>query len=196
MDAMRGASDPRRFEVSETSTLRLLWILLPMLSFLALTAYYARDTAQPAAGPFSLSLSPPYFTMGGSAGWSVLVVVVLAVVLSWKFFNRRVQLDGDMLEVRSTLYRRRTPVAQMDLDRAEVVDLKGDRHHGLRYKTNAYSVPGFHSGHYRLSGGGKGFALVTDTRRVLVIPVRGGPTLLLSLVQPQALLAALRKAIG
>jgi len=54
-------------------------------------------------------------------------------------------------------------------------------------------MPGFYSGHFRLQGGGKGFALVTDRTRVLALPVSDGSTLLLSLERPQVLLDALRK---
>ena len=38
------------------------------------------------------------------------------------------------------------------------------------------------------------FALVTDKRRVLALRERGGRLLLLSLVQPQALLDAIRRS--
>ncbi|TGQ61265.1 hypothetical protein EN855_033645, partial [Mesorhizobium sp. M1C.F.Ca.ET.212.01.1.1] len=65
--------------------------------------------------------------------------------------------------------------------------------YGIRFKTNGYAMPGFYSGHFRLQGGGKGFALVTDRSRVLVLPVRDGSALLLSLDRPQVLLDALRK---
>ena len=104
-----------------------------------------------------------------------------------------VELASDVLDVRSTMYRRRVPVAQLRLDQAEVVDLQRDRRYGIRVKTNGYSMPGFYSGHFRLQGGGKGFALVTDRARVLALPVSDGSTLLLSVDRPQALLDALRK---
>lgn len=190
---MNGGSDPRRFDVTEDSALRLLWILLPMLVTLALVVWSSRDPGQAGLIAYGVSADPPYFNRSGIS-WSVLVVVIMGVALTWRFFNRRIQLDDAVLDVRSTFFRRRTPVAQMDLQRAHVVDLKRDPEHGLRHKTYGYSVPGFHSGHYRLRGGGKGFVLVTDVHRVLVIPVADGPTLLLSVAQPQALLDALNKA--
>ena len=52
---------------------------------------------------------------------------------------------------------------------------------------------GVAAGQGHRKGGSNGFALVTDRRHTLVIPVRGGSTLLLSLDRPQALLDALRK---
>ncbi|MBA0446083.1 PH domain-containing protein [Stenotrophomonas maltophilia] len=188
-----GASDPKPFDVAESSPLRVLWIVLPLLAaFVA--CVYAQLYNAPASAPWiEVTLSPPWFRMGGSAAWSLAVIAVLAAGLGAAFFRRRVELAADVLDVRSTMYRRRVPVAQLRLDQAEVVDLQRDRRFGIRFKTNGYAMPGFYSGHFRLLGGGKGFALVTDRRRVLALPVNDGSTLLLSLDRPQALLDALRK---
>lgn len=173
--------------------MRVLWIVLPLLAaFVA--CVYAQLYKAPANAPWiEVALSPPWFRMGGSAAWSLLVIAVLGIGLGAAFFRRRVELDDNVLDVRSTMYRRRVPVAQLRLDQAEVVDLQRDRRYGIRVKTNGYSVPGFYSGHFRLHGGGKGFALVTDRARVLALPVSDGSTLLLSVDRPQALLDALHK---
>lgn len=188
-----GGSDPKPFDVAESSPLRVLWIVLPLLAaFVA--CLYAQLYKAPAGAPWiEVTLSPPWFRMGGSAAWSLIVIAVLAVGLGAAFFRRRVALAGNVLDVCSTMYRRRVPVAQLRLDQAEVVDLQRDRRYGIRVKTNGYSMPGFYSGHFRLQGGGKGFALVTDRARVLALPVSDGSTLLLSVDRPQALLDALRK---
>ncbi len=187
-------SEPREFDVVATSAAGLLWILLPMLTAAALGLYATGGRMVGDSHVPAFSLSPPWFTLGGGAGWSVLVVLVLALLFSWKFFNRKVQLHDGMLDVRSTFYRRRVAVKDLLLDQAARVDLKRDRQFALRYKTNGYALPGFHSGHYRLRGGGKGFVLVTDVHNVLAIPVRDGSTLLLSVDQPRQLLEALRQA--
>jgi len=186
-------SDARPFEVAESSSLRVLWVLLPLLAVLGVGMWAQLHDNRSEAPWMEVTLSPPFFLMGGSAAWSLAVIVLMGIGLGWAFFRRRVELAGNVLDVRSTLYRRRTPVADLLLDQAEVVDLSRDRRYGIRFKTNGYSMPGFYSGHFRLQGGGKGFALVTDRARTLVIPVRGGSTLLLSLERPQALLEALRK---
>ncbi|EVT71668.1 membrane protein [Stenotrophomonas maltophilia 5BA-I-2] len=189
-------SDARPFEVAESSSLRALWVLLPLLAVLGVGMWAQLHDNRSEAPWMEVTLSPPFFLMGGSAAWSLAVIVLMGIGLGWAFFRRRVELAGNVLDVRSTLYRRRTPVADLLLDQAEVVDLSRDRRYGIRFKTNGYSMPGFYSGHFRLQGGGKGFALVTDRARTLVIPVRGGSTLLLSLERPQALLEALRKVAG
>lgn len=186
-------SDARPFEVADSSSLQVLWVLLPLLAVLGVGMWAQLHDNRSDAPWMEVTLSPPFFLMGGSAAWSLVVIVLMGIGLGWAFFRRRVELSGNVLDVRSTLYRRRTPVADLLLDQAEVVDLSRDRRYGIRFKTNGYSMPGFYSGHFRLQGGGKGFALVTDRARTLVIPVRGGSTLLLSLERPQALLEALRK---
>ncbi|MCO5738834.1 MULTISPECIES: PH domain-containing protein [Stenotrophomonas maltophilia group] len=188
-----GASDPKQYEVAESSPLRVLWIVLPLLAAFA-ACLYAQLYKAPASAPWiEVTLSPPWFRMGGSAAWSLLVIAVLGIGLGAAFFRRRVELADNVLDVRSTMYRRRVPVAQLRLDQAEVVDLQRDPRYGIRFKTNGYAMPGFYSGHFRLQGGAKGFALVTNRARVLALPVRDGSTLLLSLDRPQALLDALRK---
>lgn len=186
-------SDARPFEVAESSSLRVLWVLLPLLAVLGVGMWAQLHDNRSEAPWMEVTLSPPFFLMGGSAAWSLAVILLMGIGLGWAFFRRRVELAGNVLDVRSTLYRCRTPVADLLLDQAEMVDLSRDRRYGIRFKTNGYSMPGFYSGHFRLQGGDKGFALVTDRARTLVIPVRGGSTLLLSLERPQALLEALRK---
>jgi hypothetical protein len=180
-------SDAHPFDVAESSSLRVLWVLLPLLAVLGIGIWSQLHDSRTDAPWMEVTLSPPFFLMGGSPAWSLAVIVLMGVGLSWAFFRRRVELAGNVLDVRSTLYRRRTPIADLLLDQAEVVDLGRDRRYGIRFKTNGYSMPGFYSGHFRLQGGGKGFALVTDRARTLVIPVRGGSTLLLSLERPEAL---------
>lgn len=181
-------SDPRAFEVSELSPLKVLWLLLPMLAGILLTLLLpATDAGTTWAG---VSWTSPQ----GYARWSVLVLVVMGVGFGWAFFRRRITFDGNVLEVRSTLFRRRVPVAQLLLDQAEVVDLKQHPRLALKHRSFGYSAPGFHSGHYRLRDGRKGFLLVTDVHHALALPVRDGSVLLLSLVEPQTLLATLRKA--
>ncbi len=141
-----GNSDPKQYEVAESSPLRVLWIVLPLLAaFVA--CLYAQLYKAPATAPWiEVTLSPPWFRMGGSAAWSLLVIATLGVGLGAAFFRRRVELADDVLDVRSTMYRRRIPVTQLRLDQAEVVDLGRDRRYGIRFKTNGYAMPGFYSG--------------------------------------------------
>jgi hypothetical protein len=108
--------------------------------------------------------------------------------------RRSVSLGNGMLEVRAAFYRKRIALAELDLQRARVVDLAEHTQLQPRLRTNGYAIPGFYAGHFRLRDKRKAFCLITDRHRVLWLPLHDGSQLLLSLKQPQALLDALRTA--
>ena len=117
----------------------------------------------------------------------LLATAIVAVVIR----RRSVRLEGGELKVAAGMHNRRVAVAEIDLAGARVVDLA--EHKVLRplFKSFGTSLPGYHAGHFRLRDRGRAFVLVTDSRRVLVLPERSGRKLLLSLRHPQALLDAL-----
>lgn len=127
---------------------------------------------------------------------ALVIVPAVFVMLSLAMQRRAVELRDGMLEVRAALFRQRIPVAQLDLDRARIIDLAERTELRPVIKTGGMSMPGFHAGRFRLREKfGKAFCLLTDRRRVLWLPLRDGKDqLLLSLEQPQALLEALRTA--
>ena len=121
--------------------------------------------------------------------------IVMAVVLGpvfWSTTRNGVGLDGTTLRVRAGLHRLAVEVATLDLDAARIVDLAGEPALKPMLKTFGTSMPGYQAGHFRLRDRGKAFLLVTERRKVLVLPERSGRRLLLSLERPQALLDALR----
>lgn len=181
-------SDPRRFEVIDGTPLGVLWVVLPMLGAIALVLVAQQDSA-PARWAGVAWASPQAASL-----WSVAVLCLMATALGAAFFRRRVTFDGHVLDVRSTLFRRRVPVADMQLEQAGVMDVKRHPRLALKRRRLGYSVPGFHSGHYVLNDGSKGFALLTDRQRALVIPLKDGSVVMLSMAEPKALLAALRTA--
>ena len=130
----------------------------------------------------------------------VLVVGGLAVlcgaiwgVLSRAMRRQALQVSADALEVRSSFYRCRTPLADLRLDQARVVDL--DEHPELKpmLKANGFSIPGFRSGWFLLRNRRRGFVAIADGRRKLWLPTRGKHDLLLEPADPAALLARLRE---
>ncbi len=127
-----------------------------------------------------------------------LIIVALVLGLSLLAMKRRsVTLVGHVLDVRAALFRERTPIVDIDLERARMVDLA--EHMDLRpaVKTMGMSLPGFHAGRFRLRGKlAKAFCLVTDRQRVLWLPLHNGKDqLLLSVERPQDLLDALRATV-
>ncbi len=124
----------------------------------------------------------------------VAILISLAVTgfLVHSLKRREVTFDGRELVVSASLYTRRLTPAEIDLDAARVVDLREHTELKPLLKLNGYSLPGFHSGHYWTRKRKKSFAMLTRYDRVLVLPERSGTLVLLSLEQPQRLLADLR----
>lgn len=128
----------------------------------------------------------------------VLVIVASVLGLSLIAMKRRsVTLTGHVLDVRAALFRERTPIADIDLGRARLVDLAERMDLQPAVKTMGMSLPGFHAGRFRLRGKlVKAFCLVTNRHRVLWLPLHNGKDqLLLSVERPQDLLDALRATL-
>lgn len=119
-------------------------------------------------------------------------VVVLGLMIGALVLRRSIVLEHGVLVVRAAMYTARHPVASIDLDAARTVNLDERTEYAPRWRTNGYSLPGFHAGYYRLRNGTPAFSLLTTRRRVLLLPVHGARTLLLSPRNPAALLDALR----
>jgi hypothetical protein len=124
--------------------------------------------------------------------WAAAFGLLLVVALLCCLVRRRsVTLEAGVLVIRAGVHTRRVQASRLELDRARIVDLE-ERIELLPGRgTFGASLPGYQTGWFRTRQWGKGFYLLTDRRRVLWLPEHGGPHLLLSLQQPQALLAAL-----
>lgn len=141
-----------------------------------------RDGTWHAAG------TPPFLAIG------LALAVTAAVGLSLR--RRDVQLTPTHLVVRASLFTRRVPLSDLELARARRVDLAEHAEYKAWLKKRGLSLPGFHAGTFRMRGGGTAFYLVSGTRDVLVLPTRNGPTLVLALESPTALLDALRGMVA
>lgn len=139
-------------------------------------------------------------TADGGAGTETALALGIATPaclgLWWvlrRFMHRSALLaDARMLDVRSSMYHCRIALAELDLERARVVDL--DEHPELKplLKTNGFSLPGFRSGWFRLRSRRRCFTAIADGPRVLWLPA-DAHDLLLQPRDPAALLARLRE---
>lgn len=124
--------------------------------------------------------------------WMLAAVAALGFAGLCTLYGRRsVALEAGTLVIRAGLNTRRVPAMAIELERARIIDLDTTRELQPRRMTLGSSLPGYRAGWFRTRQWGKGFFLLTDRRRVLWLPERDGPHLVLSLQQPQALLAAL-----
>jgi len=165
-----------------------LCVLLPVLvTSAALLAVKSGDTHWDFAG------GDPIMVGAAIIGAELLLLSAVWVLLDRIMRRHRLALSKDSLEVKSSFYSRIVPLSELKLDEARVVDLEERTEFRPGMKTNGYSVPGFHSGHFRLRNREKAFVAIAGERRALWLPITRGAGLLLQPEQPDALLHCLRE---
>lgn len=137
------------------------------------------------------------------AGQYIAAVLVPAVFGLFLYYLFR-RFDGSQrvtfavgagkLAVRGDFFADSFFLSELDLARAEAIDLRRDPQRKLRWKTLGTGLPGYYSGEYALADGQPAIVFVADKSRVLYIPRRSGPALLLSVPDPAAFKALLLRA--
>jgi len=165
-----------------------LCVLLPVLiTVAALLAVKGGNTHWDFAGGDPLKVG------AAIVGIELLLVSAIWALLDRAMLRHRLALSADSLEVKTSFYSRTVPLSELRLDQARVVDLDERTELKPGTKSNGYSVPGFHSGHFRLRNGQKAFVAIAGERRALWLPTVGNAGLLLQPQQPEALLNRLRE---
>lgn len=127
-----------------------------------------------------------------SAWLAPALLVPVAVGLPWLLRRRRVALRDHTLIVQAGFNTRRVDVRELALDKARVVDLDERIELQPVLRGLGTGLPGFRAGWFISRGDfSRMFCLLTDRHRVLWLPLRDGPGVLLSLQQPRQLLDAL-----
>ena len=129
-------------------------------------------------------------------GLSVLLAALAAMFLwfAWAATHGTVRLRDGGLQLDVPIYGRVIPVADLDLGAAQVVDLTGDSPLRPRIRSNGLGVPGYGLGWFRLADGSRALTALSRRTGVLHLPTASGYVLLISVEDPQALLAALARA--
>jgi hypothetical protein len=123
----------------------------------------------------------------------VLLLPLVGGLLAWSLFRRKVRLSDAGLRIRRLPWPRTVPVAELDLEHAEIVDLQSRPELMPVFKIAGTRLPGFRAGRFRLRDKRHASVLLTRLRGVLVLPLRKGSLLLLSVERPEALLRALQQ---
>lgn len=164
-----------------------------LLAVAGLMVTHASEIADSLRGPLPGGLPPTarqWIPLSLAAG-----TVVGFVALCTFYCRRSVSLEAGILVIKAGLNTRCVAATAIELERARIVDLEALTELQPGRLTLGSSLPGYRAGWFRTRQWGKGFYLLTDRRRVLWLPERDGPHLLLSLQQPQALLAALNALV-
>ena len=98
------------------------------------------------------------------------------------------------LRLRGDLYGRTVPTASLQLDQARPVDLTRDRDLQPVSRSIGTALPGYRSGWFSLRNGQRALLYVTDPSRVALVPTRDRYVILLSVADPAAFIASLRRA--
>jgi hypothetical protein len=152
----------------------LIGVVFPIGTVLAMFAHANPDAPWPALAP-------------------VAVMPVVAAGLAWSMFLRKIRLSDQGLRIRVLPWPRTISAAQFLLDGAEVVDLRKRPELTPFLKVAGSRMPSYRSGHFRMRDKRWASVVITDPKRVLVLPLRDGSLVMLSVTRPDALLQALRR---
>lgn len=131
--------------------------------------------------------------------WAVgaILVFLLAMAGLFAFFTlssqaTRYELSPEGLRISRTMYGRTIPWANVDFEGVRAVNLHLDQDLQPTLRTNGIGLPGYQAGWFDLRKG-RGLLFVTDPTRAVAIPTRDDYTVLLSVADPSALLASIRR---
>jgi hypothetical protein len=127
-----------------------------------------------------------------------VVVLVLASVVALFYSlssarNARFEVSTEGLRLRGDFYGRLIPANTLRLDSARAVDLQAERNLQPVARTVGTALGGYRAGWFRLRDGERALLYVTDPTRVAYIPTTKGFAVLLSVADPAAFLASLRR---
>lgn len=129
----------------------------------------------------------------------VLLVFAVFVFLVWtaaSIGRGQVELTSRILKIDVPMYGRTIPLTSLKLDAAKIVDLAAENSLALKRRTNGIGLPNYAAGWFKLGNGEKALAFVTDIHNVLYLPTREGYSVLISVVEPAKMLAALKQHAG
>jgi hypothetical protein len=135
--------------------------------------------------------------------WLLLVIsvflmglLVLFGYIAWSSRNVRFEVSPAGLRIRGDLFGRMIPARSLRVDDASVLDLNCAREYRPKRRTFGTGLPGYGAGWFKLRNGEKALLFVTDRSRIVRIPTRDGYSVMLSVAEPDKLLAALRQVAG
>jgi hypothetical protein len=127
----------------------------------------------------------------------VLVVLATAGALTYTLSaarSARFEVSPDGLRLRGDFYGRMIPAADLKPEEARAIDLRTERSLQPVVRTGGTAVPGYRAGWFKLRDGERALLYVTDPAHVVYVPTRAGYSVLLSVPDPAAFIASLRRA--
>jgi len=124
-----------------------------------------------------------------------LAVVGLGVVVYSLSAARtaRFEVSNAGLRLRGDFYGRLIPARSLRLDAARAVDLRNEPTLEPVLRTVGTAIGGYRAGWFRLRDGERALLYVTDPTHVAYVPTTEGYSVLVSVADPAAFLASLRR---
>ncbi|MFT3805610.1 PH domain-containing protein [Arenimonas sp.] len=123
---------------------------------------------------------------------ALLLLPVVGAAFAWTMHRRRIRIEGGGIRYR-LMPGTSTRLIDLDLDSARIVDLEQETSLRPVFRLFGTALPGYRSGWFRLRNRATAYVVLSDWRRVLVLPRRDGRLLLFSLQKPEMALEALRR---
>ena len=105
----------------------------------------------------------------------------------------RFEVSPEGLRLRGDLYGRLIPAKSLRLDSARAVNLTTELSLAPAFRTVGTALRGYRAGWFKLRDGERALLYVTDPTHVAYVPTTEGYAVLLSVADPEALLASLRR---
>lgn len=143
-------------------------------------------------------LGPSELPAGARLGLGVALPLAILLLLASALGSQRARFEvrPDGLRLRGDVYGRALPFASLRLKEARVLPVGSEPAVQPRWRMFGTGLPGYRSGWFRMADGSRALLYLTDAPRVLHLPTADGYALVLSTQDPDALLAALRRAAG
>jgi hypothetical protein len=126
----------------------------------------------------------------------LLIVLIGGTVATYAAYSSRhvkFEVSNDGITIRGDMFGRFVPKDKMKLNAARAVDLAVDEKLKPKWRMGGTGYPGYKSGWYRLADESKALVFITDPHHVVYIPTVDGSSLMMSVADPQQLLAALKQ---
>lgn len=122
------------------------------------------------------------------------LVLPFTLGIGYTLGHNELRINGENLSVRAAyFYEYSRNIDDFDLGRAQVGTYASIADSQLKWRQNGLGLPGMNAGRFSSTQGRVLFALLTDRSNVLYVPAKTGPSLIVSLENPAAVLADLKQ---
>ncbi|MDJ0797130.1 MAG: PH domain-containing protein [Calothrix sp. MO_167.B12] len=118
-------------------------------------------------------------------------VIGLMGYIAYSSRHIQVELSNTELHIKGGLYGRSIPITSLIVNQSQKVDINRGSAYQPTRRSNGTSLPGYHSGWFKLRNGEKALLFVTQSRDVVYLPTTDGYSLLMSVQEPDKFLRSL-----